>query len=176
MTSPWSTCYSRQLLSPLLADSLVEIYAEHRPEQLTNFLLHSWVKKLLTRYYLFFDQVFMYVLSYVILSLVPRLSWEGKESLVTTACACANPYQQNMVSCFSLKKCIVIGWRWCLQDFNKETRAYVDFLALRMTVLLCLSSFRALARAWLAKYTITWSTSPRIARGKIRRFWRMRMR
>ena len=35
---------SRQLLSPLLADSLVEIYAEHRPEQLTNFLLHSWVK------------------------------------------------------------------------------------------------------------------------------------
>ena len=35
---------SRQLLSPLLADSLVEIYAKHRPEQLTNFLLHSWVK------------------------------------------------------------------------------------------------------------------------------------
>jgi hypothetical protein len=35
---------SRQLLSPLLADSLVEIYAEHRPEQLTNFILHSWVK------------------------------------------------------------------------------------------------------------------------------------
>ena len=35
---------SRQLLSPLLADSLVELYAEHRPEQLTNFLLHSWVK------------------------------------------------------------------------------------------------------------------------------------
>ena len=35
---------SRQLLSPLLADSLVELYVEHRPEQLTNFLLHSWVK------------------------------------------------------------------------------------------------------------------------------------
>ena len=35
---------SRQLLSPLLADSLVGLYAEHRPEQLTNFLLHSWVK------------------------------------------------------------------------------------------------------------------------------------
>ena len=35
---------SQQLLSPLLADTLVEIYAEHRPEQLTNFLLHSWVK------------------------------------------------------------------------------------------------------------------------------------
>lgn len=35
---------SRQLLSPLLADNLVELYAEHRPEQLTKFLLHSWVK------------------------------------------------------------------------------------------------------------------------------------
>ena len=37
-------------------------------------------------------------------SLVPRLSWEWKESLVTT------PYQQNMVSRFSLEKDIVIGW------------------------------------------------------------------
>ena len=35
-------------------------------------------------------------------SLVPMLSWgRGKESLVTTACSCANPYQQNMVSQFS---------------------------------------------------------------------------
>ena len=39
---------------------------------------------------------------YGISSLVPRLSWgRGKESLVTTACACANPYQKNMVSQFS---------------------------------------------------------------------------
>ena len=61
-----------------------------------------------------------------VLSHVPRLSWEGKE---TTVCACTNPYQQtcDMVSCFSLKKDIVIGWRWCLEDFNKVTRAYIDF-------------------------------------------------
>ena len=59
-------------------------------------------------------------------SLVPRLSWEGKESLVMTACACANPYQQNLVSCFSLEEDIAIGWRWCLDDFNKVTRAYID--------------------------------------------------
>ena len=58
------------------------------------------------------------------LSLIPRLSWEGKESLVMTACTCANPYQQNMVSCFSLEKDIVISWRWCLEDFNKVN---VDF-------------------------------------------------
>ena len=44
VTSTSTSEVSRQLLSPLLADSLVEIYAEHRPEQLTNFLLHSWVK------------------------------------------------------------------------------------------------------------------------------------
>ena len=44
------------------------------------------------------------------ITLIPRLSWEGKESLVTTALAWANPYQQNMISCFSLEKYIVIGW------------------------------------------------------------------
>ena len=56
------------------------------------------------------------------ISLVPRLSWgRRKESLVTTACACANPYQQNMVSPFSAKEVNIIGWRWCLEDFNKVT-------------------------------------------------------
>ena len=31
----------------------------------------------------------------------PQALLGGKESLVTTACAYANPYQQNIVSCFS---------------------------------------------------------------------------
>ena len=58
-------------------------------------------------------------------------SWgRRKESLVTTACTCANPYQQNMASCFcfffSLEIDIVIGWRWCPEDFNKVTQTYVD--------------------------------------------------
>ena len=57
-------------------------------------------------------------------SLVPRLSWgKRKKSLVMTVCACANPYQQNMVSPFSLEKVIIFSWRWCLEDFYKVTQA-----------------------------------------------------
>ena len=64
--------------------------------------------------------------NYYITSLIPRLSWGSrKESLVMTACTCANPYQQNMVSCFSLEKDIVNDWRWCLEDINKVTQTYV---------------------------------------------------
>ena len=38
-----------------------------------------------------------------------------------------------MVNYFSLEIDIVISWRWCLEDFNKVTRTYVDFFGLRMT-------------------------------------------
>ena len=65
-----------------------------------------------------------YNLTYIYLRLVPRLSWgRRKESLVMTVYACANPYEQNMVSCFSLEKDIVISWRWHLEDFNMVTQA-----------------------------------------------------
>ena len=52
-----------------------------------------------------------------IISLVPRLSWgRGKESLVTIACACMNPYQQNMVSQFSHKTAFQGDKNQCLSD------------------------------------------------------------
>ena len=37
-------------------------------------------------YFIVFE---IHIISVVYSSLVPRLSWEGKESLITTACACA---------------------------------------------------------------------------------------
>ena len=99
--------------------------------------------------------MYVYVMSYsylifhfhcihIIISLIPRLSWgRRKETLVMTACACANPYQQNMVSRFSVEKDLKIGWRWCLEDLNEVSRLYINSWPSKNCSVVCMDGFFA---------------------------------